>query len=263
MKKNNLGALAAALICSLMTFSACTADDGKDNPVREPVFMNHFLFVQLNPATGDTLLTTTKENTWEGGLLRKFHEEATIKMTGIKSQLDATLTYSGNNCTEIKVVGSPSGPFIKKFTYDANGRLTGATESSEGMEVTVKVNSYTDDGHIQEIEYQSNSTNDVSHKRTYELTWKNGNIVKYTIHYIEPAEEDFTAEMEYDNYPSVYTGFPVAYYILESPELICKHASKNNPIEKGYEHQYLNGRLVITILENGSIQYAYTDGTGQ
>ena len=263
MKKSNLWALTAAFMCGLMTFSACSKDDDKDNPVKETVFMSHFFAIQLNPTTGDTLMTTMSENTWEGGLLRKYHEEALVKKVGVKSQLDATLTYSGNNCTEIKIIGALSGPTIKKITYDANGRITGATETSEGMELAVNIKSYTDDGHIKEIEYASNFILGNNSKRSYDLTWKDGNIVKYTIHFIEPAEEDVTVEVDYDNYPSIYTGFPAAYYVLESPDVICRRASKNNPIEKGKEYKYQNGRLVSNTFGTGSTHYVYTDGTGQ
>ena len=90
---------------------------------------------------------------------------------------------------------SNTGETIYTFLYDENGQLTGGIEKSESGETVVNIISYNDEGLFQQLETSSNIDSGSTIKRRYDLTWKDGNIIKYTYHFIEPAEDDLTEEV--------------------------------------------------------------------
>ena len=264
MKKNTLLALASALICGLVTFSACSKDDDYDGPATESVFLSHVEMVTVMPTTGDTLSYSTSNNTWEAGLLKKQNTEGTIKVAGLKSQINIghLFTYSGKNCIEIRTT---DGNTVNTFTYDANGRITSATKKAMNAANTVytqvfQIKAYTNDGFIQQME-ETYTIEDDTRKVSYDLTWKNGDLVKYTVHKIEPAGEDVTYEVQYDTYPSIYTGYPMAHSIFEGPIGLCYRCSSHNPVSLGESYKYKNGRVVRSVNGNTTAKYSYTDGT--
>ena len=79
----------------------------------------------------------------------------------------------------------------------------------------------------------------------------------------KPTNEDVTYEMEYDTYPSIYTGYPLAQYIFEGPTAICFRGSRHNPISGGDIYKYKNGRVVSSVFGNNTNYYTYTDGTSE
>lgn len=245
MRKNNLWVLAAALTSCLMTFSACSDDDIViiDD---DPVTLSKVTCQIFDEGTGEVVSDITLDYTWEDGLLKQKHSENHFKVGPIEgtSILDEYLTYEGRRCVEMKSVGKVGEPKTITYFYDASGRLTGGIEKTSSDESIVTITSYTADGHIQQIERVSNYSSGTQYKRRYDLTWKNGNIVKYTNHYIEPAMDDETVEVAYDNYPSPNRGTPVAAYIFGEPYQMCSQISKNNPLREGDEYSYENGRVV-------------------
>ena len=264
MKKNALLMLAFALISGLVTFSSCSKDDDYDSPAAESVFLSHVEMVTVMPTTGDTLSYSTSNNTWEGGLLKKQNTEGTIKVAGLKSQINIghLFTYSGKNCIEIRTT---DGNTVNTFTYDANGRITSATKKAMNAANTVytqifQIKAYTNDGFIQQME-ETYTIEDDTRKVSYDLTWKNGDLVKYTVHSIEPAKEDVTYEVQYDTYPSIYTGYPIAHSIFEGPIGLCYRCSSHNPTSLGESYKYKNGRVVRSVNGNTTAKYSYTDGT--
>ncbi len=266
MKKNTLWLLACTLIFSLVTFSACSSDDDNDKPVTEPVLLSKIETVSVMHATGDTVANSAQTNIWEGGLLTKQHAVSTINVSGEKSQIELgqIFTYSGKNCTEIRTI---DGMTVSKFTYDAKGRMTSATKKTSASDQTIEsdhnilIKAYTKDGHIQQMEETYTYSWDETRKISYDLTWKNGDLVKWTAHYLEPTNEDVTYEMEYDTYPSVFSGYPLAHFIFEGPSGICFRGSMHNPISRGDIYKYKNGRVVSSVYGNNTSHYTYTDGT--
>lgn len=256
--------LAFALICGLVTFSSCSKDDDYDSFATEPVFLSSVEMVTVKPSTGDTLSYSTLNNTWEGGLLKKQNTVGTINVAGLKSQIEIghVFTYNGKNCTEIRTT---DGNTITTFTYDANGRITSASKVTKDSDKTFgythnfQITAYNNDGFIQQME--ETYTIEDTRKVSYDLTWKNGDLVKYTTHYIEPANEDVTIEVEYDTYPSIYTGYPMAHSIFEGPVGLCYRCSSHNPISMGDSYKYKNGRAVKSVNGNNIVKYIYTDGT--
>lgn len=263
MKKNHLWVLTATLIGCLMTVSACSVDDN-EVPKDEQVFLNKMIFKTYKTGTDEVTSTTTEDLTWEDGLLKQIHSETKFKFGAIEmtSILDEYFTYEGGRCVQMRTKGKSGDETIRTFTYDDNGRLTKGVETRSTLERVVNINSYTADGHIQQIEYNDESDTGQTYKRRYDLTWKDGNIVKYTNHYIEPAEEDVTAELVYDNYPSPLTGEPVAIYIFGEPYQMCSQISKNNPIREGDEYTYKNGRVVQKKSLDTVTDFFYSDGIG-
>ena len=220
--------------------------------------------VTVMPTTGDTLSYSTSNNTWEGGLLKKQNTEGTIKVAGLKSQINIghLFTYSGKNCIEIRTT---DGNTVNTFTYDANGRITSATKKAMNAANTVytqvfQIKAYTNDGFIQQME-ETYTIEDDTRKVSYDLTWKNGDLVKYTVHSIEPAKEDVTYVVQYDTYPSIYTGYPMAHSIFEGPIGLCYRCSSHNPVSLGESYKYKNGRVVRSVNGNTTAKYSYTDGT--
>ena len=268
MKKSVLGMLVCALICGLVSFSACSTDDDNDNPETESVFLSKIDLVTIMPATGDTLAYSTQNNIWEGGLLKKQSTVSIMKSAGEESRIELCnfFTYSGKNCTEIRTL---DGLTVNSYTYDANGRMTRATSKTSASDHTIKndqdvqIKAYTKDGHIQQMEETYTYSWGETRKMSYDLTWKNGDLVKWTTHYLEPANEDITYEMEYDTYPSIYSGYPLAQYIFEGPTAICFRGSRHNPISGGDIYKYKNGRVVSSVFGNNTNYYTYTDGTSE
>lgn len=268
MKKNTLWGLACTLILGLVTFSACSSDDDNNTPVTEPVLLSKIDMVTVMHATGDTVSNSTHTNIWEGGLLKKMHAVGIIKADGekIPIELGYVFTYSGKNCTEIKTL---DGMTVNSYTYDAKGRMTSATSKTSASDHTIgnirdiQIKAYTKDGHIQQMEETLTYSWGETRKTSYDLTWKNGDLVKWTTHYLEPIGEDMTYEMEYDTYPSIYTGYPLARYIIEGPTGICYRGSMHNPISGGDIYKYKNGRVVSSVSGNNTSHYTYTDGTSE
>ena len=103
MKKNHLWVMAAALICSIVTFSACTSDD-TDNPVEpEPVFLSSINYKIFKPGTDQVLTEITENLTWEDELLKHTQTNMVITIgTIVKSSImDEYFTYDGKGrCIE-------------------------------------------------------------------------------------------------------------------------------------------------------------------
>lgn len=270
MEKKSLWVLACALICGLVTFSACSNDDDNDNdnPVTDPVFLSKIDNVMVASATGDTVSTSTQTNTWEGGLLKKQYAVGKTKVGGEEYQIELgyIFTYSGKNCTEIR---SLDGMTVNSYTYDAKGRMTSATSKTSDSDQTIgnnrniQITEYTKDGYVKKMEETYTYSWGETRRMSYDLTWKDGDLVKYTTHNIEPEGEDNTYEVKYDTYPSIFTGYPLAQYIFEGPSGIGFRGSKHNPISGGDIYSYKNGRVVSSAQGITTTYYTYTDGTSE
>ena len=267
MKKKYFWLLAAALISSLMTFSACSSDD-VETPAVDPdrVFLSKVNYKMYKLGTDQLQAEVTESYIWKNGLLRQKQLEMINTLESITKTtiLDEYYTYDEKQrCIEKKVVGG-SASTTYTYNYDENGRLTGGLAKSESSETTlVKVTSSTDDGLFQQLEIIQKTSYGTIAKRRYDLTWKDGNIIKYTYHFIEPAEDDLTEEVVYDNYPSPNMGMPIVIGLFGEPYQMCNKISKNNPIREDMELTYQNGRLVQSKGKDEITTYVYSDGTGK
>jgi opacity protein-like surface antigen len=267
MKKKYFWLLAAALISSLMTFSACSSDD-VETPAVDPdrVFLSKVNYKMYKLGTDQLQAEITESYIWKNGLLRQKQLEMINTLESITKTtiLDEYYTYDEKQrCIEKTVVGG-SASTTYTYNYDENGRLTGGLAKSESSETTlVKVTSSTDDGLFQQLEIIQKTSYGTIAKRRYDLTWENGNIVKFTKHFIEPTESDVTVEVAYDNYPSPYSDMPLFTKLFDEPAQMCSSLSKNNPIKEDTEYIYEKGRLVRQKSKNNIISYIYSDGTGQ
>ena len=263
MKKNHLWVLTVTLIGCLMAVSACSVDDNTV-PKAKQVFLSKIIFKSFKPGTDEVVSATTQDFVWEKGLLKESHEETLFTVAGmaVTTTLDNYFTYEDGKCVEKKTITSSGGETIRTFTYNDNGQLTSGVEKiSSGYARFANILSYTADGQIEQIEYIDETNTGKTIKRIVDLTWKDGNIVRYTIHNIEPADEDDTAEVTYDSYPSPFVGHQVATTIFEVPYQICSRISKNNPIGEGEAFIYKNGRVVLENKNSSVTYFFYSDGT--
>lgn len=257
--------LVATFICGSAVFTACT-NDSEDNPVTpappaaDDVRMTNLFILSLNPQ-GDTLSTTTEDLIWEDGLLKHTQVQIVLKMAGrtITTSGQEEFFYDGKDCTEI--IGNI---FHSYFTYE-NGRITSAIErdvEDNSMSRRITITDYTDDGHVSRMKSEFFHEDGSQVVREYALTWENGDMVMLVIHPVEPAGEDETYEYEYDNFPSVYTGYPLAQCIW-SPDEIAYRNSKHNLKSNDEGYIYKNGLLVSYATVSGSsVSFiTYSDGT--
>lgn len=177
-------------------------------------------------------------------------------------ELGEIYTYNGKNCIEYRTT---DGRVVRNYTYDANGRLTSATNIRNGSDnpdiYNIQIKAYTKDGLIQQMEETITYSSGETKKKSYDLTWKNGDLVKYTEHNLESAVKDLTFEVEYDTYPSIFTGYTLAQYIFDGPDGLCIRGSRHNPIKKDNIYKYKNGRAVSCVNGNITTYFTYTDGT--
>ena len=103
----------------------------------------------------------------------------------------------------------------------------------------------------------------VTERLSYDLTWKDGDLVKFTIHAIEPAGKDVTVEKNFDSYPSAFMGYPLAQSFIDGPDGMAERASKHNRITTADEYIYDKGRLTVHKTINNAVYFSYTDGTGK
>lgn len=84
------------------------------------------------------------------------------------------------------------------------------------------------------------------------------------MHIVEKDTAAYSRTFTYDNYPSAYTGYPVATGINDV-DYMAMHCSKHNQIGSDYTPTYENGRLVSLVKDDGSDKtyFTYDDGTGQ
>jgi len=212
--------------------------------------------------TGDTMTTATQDNIWENGLLRRSHSCSIIYLTGSTIEDDETFVYDNDgNCIEQHYYGTSIESTDRYYTYEG-GRMTSAVEKNGG-DITdrVTVTGYTADGHIQALTVESLTSGIVA---DYQLTWENGDMTAYTKHPVTPAGEDQTYTIEYDNYPNVFTGMPLAETVFD-PQMIASRASVHNWQVLDQEYFYSNGRLVKSTRETAVLKYfcyyTYSDGT--
>lgn len=100
--------------------------------------------------------------------------------------------------------------------------------------------------------------------RKHHFTWQNGDLVKAVTEYVSEGTAAYSRTFTYDNYPSAYTGYPVATGINDVDYMVM-HCSKHNQIGSDYTPTYENGRLVSLVKDDGSDKtyFTYDDGTGQ
>ena len=260
MRKIFQWALAAALIiCGASVFTACSSnDDNPDNTITGEVRLTQQYMVAVN-TTGDTVLVTTEDFVWENDLLRSSH--ILMDFNGSTSEVVTNYIYDNDgNCIEEHEV-SPYLNYVRYYTYEG-GRMTRAVEV-RGSDTTyrVTITGHTADGYIQTLTVESLTSGRVT---DYQLTWQNGDMTGYTKHPVTPAGEDEAYVIEYDNYPNIRTGMPLAEAIF-FPEAIASQASVHNWYVNNQEYTYGNGRLIKSTGATDELSsvtyYTYSDGT--
>jgi YD repeat-containing protein len=260
MKKKLWRVFVCALACcGMMTFAACSEPDNSQNNVVKPVYLDKIITENYGQ-TGNPNIVITLYNTWEQGRLVKQQQETKIMLTG-EPQTSVTsvfFSYTEGRCTEIKYENS-----VLNFTYDAEGRLiSGVRHWNNGEIETVTVKSFSPEGDILQME-RIRVDGNITEKFISDLTWKDGDLVKYTIHTIEPVKKDVTVENTFASYPSQYMGYPLAQSLIDGPESLAERASKHCRITTDKEYFYENGRMTMYKAGNNAIYFSYTDGTGK
>lgn len=253
--KKSLSILALATI----VFVSCHKDDPSPTPTPE-VHLTQQYASYVHP-NGDTISTVTQNYVWENGLLRNIHTFFTLYSTGSTSQSEETFIYDNDgNCIE-ELFTSSTLNYHRYFSYEG-GRMTRAVEM-QGADTNERgtITGYTADGHIQAITVERLSTGSV---KEYQITWENGDMIAYTERPVNPAGEEVSYTIEYDNYPNVHTGMPLADVVFD-PQMIASRASVHNWKILDQEYFYNNGRLVKTTSYtdafNSTCYYTYSDGT--
>ena len=247
------------LVASTMILASCHRDDPTPTPTPEVRLTQQYaVAIRTN---GDTVTTATEDFVWEDGLLRSIHGSTLVYITGSTIPGDYTFVYDNDgNCIEEKYT-SPNLNYDMYYTYEG-GRMTRAIEMKGGDTIErVTITGYTADGHIQALTVERLTTGTV---REYQITWENGDMTAYTEHPVTPAGEDVSYTIEYDNYPNVRTGMPVADAVFD-PQMIASRASVHNWKILDQEYFYNNGRLVKATSSTSSLNtftyYTYSDGT--
>ena len=251
--------LAATLICGACLFTSCKKDEGNtDNPTPGEVRLTQQYMVAVR-TTGDTLIITNEDFVWENGLLRSSH--ILMDFNGSSSEIVTNYLYdSDGNCIEEHYTTSNLS-HDRYYTYEG-GRMTRAIEMTDSdTTVRVTITGHTADGHIQALTVESLTSGRVT---DYQLTWQNGDMTGYTKHPVTPAGEDEAYVIEYDNYPNIKTGMPLAEAIF-FPETIASKASVHNRYINNQEYTYGNGRLIRSTVFTDDVSsvtyYTYSDGT--
>ena len=251
--------LAATVICGASLFTSCKKDEGKpDNPTPGEVRLTQQYMVAVLP-TGDTLIIANEDFVWENGLLRSSH--ILMDFNGSTSEVVTNYIYDNDgNCIEEHEV-SPYLNYVRYYTYEG-GRMTSAVDVRGSDTIgRATITGYTADGHIQALTVESLASGRVT---DYQLTWQNGDMTGYTKHPVTPAGEDESYTIEYDNYPNIRTGMPLAGSVFD-PEMIASKASVHNWIVLNMEYTYGNGRLIRATSSTSALSsvtyYTYSDGT--
>lgn len=250
---------AALAFCGMMTFSACSEPDDSQNHVVKPAYLEKIATVHPDQ-TGNPNVVITLYNTWEQGRLVKQQQETKIYAAGdpVTSMTTVSFLYTDGRCTEIK-----SEKSVSTFKYDDEGRIiSGVKRADNGDTETATVKSYSPEGYILQME-ETTVTQSTTMRYSYDLTWKNGDLVKYTIHSIEPAHEDETVVKTFDSCPSAFMGYPLAQSFMDGPYGMAERASRHNSIVAGDEYVYENGRLKTHKAKQNVEQFSYSDGTGK
>ena len=250
---------AALAFCGMMTFSACSEPDDSQNHVVKPAYLEKIATVHPDQ-TGNPNVVITLYNTWEQGRLVKQQQDTKIYAAGdpVTSMTTVSFLYTDGRCTEIK-----SEKSVSTFKYDDEGRIiSGVKRADNGDTETATVKSYSPEGYILQME-ETTVTQSTTMRYSYDLTWKNGDLVKYTIHSIEPAREDETVVKTFDSCPSAFMGYPLAQSFIDGPFGLAERASKHNHIKTDDKYIYENGRLTVHKTVNNAAYFSYSDGTGK
>ena len=251
--------LAATVVCGACLFTSCKKDEEKpDNPATGEVRLTQQYMVAVR-TTGDTLIITNEDFVWENGLLRSSH--ILMDFNGSSSEYVTNYLYdSDGNCIEEHET-SRNLSHDRYYTYEG-GRMTRAIEMT-GADTThrVTITGYTADGHIQSLTVENLALGWVT---DYQLTWQNGDMTGYTKHPVTPAGEDEAYVIEYDNYPNIRTGMPLAEAIF-FPETIASKVSVHHRYINNQEYTYAGGRLIRATSSTSALStvtyYTYSDGT--
>jgi hypothetical protein len=241
-----------------MTFPSCSDND--DNPANQPKPADMVRLVSLHSETisGPLTMTSQTSNVWENGrLIRQTNSASTM---GVSTEVGEILTYNERGlCTEMYTV---DGNFHHYYTYTPDGRIGKEVYLGEGDTISVtEILAYDADGNIAEMRYRVPAFSVI---RKSHLTWQDGDLMKAVVEYVSEGKETDTYTYTYDNYPSAYTGYPMAISIYDITYM-AMHCSKHNLIEPGFNPSYENGRLVSLVKDDGSDNryFTYDDGTGQ
>jgi YD repeat-containing protein len=255
--------IAAILLCGAAVFTSCTKEDNPATPDLNVRLTQKHLITYAN---GALFFSGTEDYLWKDGLLRSINVSTTMYTTGNTSGSTNTYVYDDNgNCIEEHHFseGSTSLKSDAYFVYDEQGRMTSAVEKNAKGEINQKVTitGYTDDGHIQALTEENFLLDYVVE---HQLTWKDGDMIGFSSHYLTPGQKDRNVTIEYDDYPNYSTGMPLASNVFD-PLYIAFNASVHNLYAQGQEFYYANGRVVKAELVEDNLQiisyFTYSDGT--
>ena len=200
-------------------------------------------------ATGDTVTTVTQDFVWENGLLRRSYIHNFVAYTGSTINDETIYDYDNDGNCIAEHYTATNLNYDRYYTYEG-GRMTSAVEVRGSDTIgRATITGYTADGHIQALTVES-------------LT--SGRVTGYRKHPVTPAGEDESYTIEYDNYPNIRTGMPLAGSVFD-PEMIASKASVHNWNVNNQEYTYGNGRLIRATSSTSALStvtyYTYSDGT--
>ena len=212
-------------------------------------------------ATGDTVTTVTQDFVWENGLLRRSYIHNFVAYTGSTINDETIYDYDNDGNCIAEHYTATNLNYDRYYTYEG-GRMTSAVEVRGSDTIgRATITGYTADGHIQALTVESLTSGRVT---DYQLTWQNGDMTGYTKYPVTPAGEDESYTIEYDNYPNIRTGMPLAGSVFD-PEMIASKASVHNWQILDQEYFYNNGRLIRATSSTSALStvtyYTYSDGT--
>ncbi len=248
-KKIILAAFVAA-----MALTSCHKDP-TPTPDPEPQTVTRLAKEEITTTSGTLTMNSSADYIWENCILMRVCD--TINMAPVAITTQERMVYEGGNIVKVE---EESGKWSHHFTYE-NGLIVRFLNIHQGDTAAWGTVSYNADGLVKEI---------LSHtgiKTTkWQLTWVDGDATEVVEEILTPEEMAGTHiySFAYDDRPCVYTGFPMAYSIMDGDGIrVATRQSKHNRIREGYTYYYNtdNKLLISAAAENDSVYYHYIELT--
>ena len=250
MKKNLIWAACFAALA----FTSCHKDP-TPTPTPEPQTITRLVSEEHIVNTGMTEMKLYTLYSWDDETLTRLVDS--IDSPILNSVYHERMVYENGNLVKAE---EESGKWQYCFTYDANLVKKFYNIKENDTLVWGEVTAYTTEGNVAEfMAYDNYKT------AKWTLTWENGDAVKVVEEILEPADLAGTTVINYtyDANPSVYTGTPMAYYLVDGDGIrLAQRQSKHNRIEDGVSYQYNeDGYMISAESETEKATYEYIKHT--
>ena len=225
-------------IPTMLTLTSCQKDDHKDesditNSNKGKIEnITYIYYSDYGNYTSSSKITYIVE--WDGNKLKKI---------------------TSNNGS-IKVFNYDGDKLIEHFTQDSYGNIGQRYTYSYTNDLLTEIDglfqiNYDDDGHVVSASYIGSD-----HIETYQLTWQDGNLVKYVLRYErDTSRYTTTVTSTYDNKKSWRTGFGVFAFSRYNPAFNPDFLdTRNNETSRTFHVAYDSGSE-STVVENYNYTY--------